>query len=46
MIMYCDFMSNETCVMISEMNATNRVNEQSVRVPKNYPVLAFLGFAS
>jgi hypothetical protein len=36
-----DLMSNGTCVMSSEMNATSGVNEQSVLVPKNDLVLAF-----
>ena len=46
MITCCDLMSSETCVMSSEMTATSGVNEQSVLVPKNDLVLAFLGFAS
>ena len=39
-------MSNGTCVMSSEMNATSGVNEKSVLVPKNDLVLAFLDCAS
>ena len=45
-MMCCDLMSNGTCVMSSEMNATSGGNEQSVLVPKNDLVLAFLGCAS
>jgi len=46
MIMCCDLMSNGTYVMSSEMSATSGVNEQSVLMPENDLVLAFLGCAS
>jgi len=39
-------MSNGTCVMSSEMKATSGVNEQSIFVPKNDLVMAFLGCTS
>jgi hypothetical protein len=46
MIMCCDLMSNGTCEMSSEMNATSGVNEKSVLVTKNDLILALLGCAS
>jgi hypothetical protein len=45
-MMCCDLMSNGTYVMSSEKNATSGVNVQSVLVPENDLVMAFLGCAS